>query len=137
MSRRPYSLDDDYLDRTQDRRPLFLEQFYGRTVEMWESGCWEWQDARQPQAGSDYGLIYLPPHLGHLSDHTRRGHDYAHRVSWRLAYPDRPISSGLWVLHRCDNPPCVRPDHLYLGTPSDNALDRQRKTPRLIAEKKA
>ena len=50
---------------------------------------------------------------------------YAHRVSWLLAFG--AIPKGLHVLHRCDNPACVRPDHLFLGTQRDNNDDRDRK----------
>lgn len=51
--------------------------------------------------------------------------DYTHRVSYILNVG--PVPDGLWVLHRCDNPPCVRPDHLFLGTHIDNMLDAQKK----------
>lgn len=44
-----------------------------------------------------------------------------HRVSWEMAFG--PIPDGLFVLHRCDTPLCVRPDHLFLGTQADNARD--------------
>jgi hypothetical protein len=38
-----------------------------------------------------------------------------------------PIPAGKCILHRCDNPACVRPDHLFLGTMQDNAIDRETK----------
>lgn len=45
----------------------------------------------------------------------------AHRVAWTIT--NGPIPEGMLVLHRCDFPPCVRPDHLFLGTQRDNAND--------------
>jgi hypothetical protein len=48
-----------------------------------------------------------------------------HRFAWELAYG--PIPDGLWVLHHCDNPPCVNIDHLYLGTVKDNTADMMRR----------
>lgn len=49
----------------------------------------------------------------------------AHRVAWRLV--NGPIPEGMWVLHHCDNPSCVNPKHLFLGTPKDNAQDMIKK----------
>jgi DNA-binding XRE family transcriptional regulator len=74
-------------------------------------GCWEWCGSRFREG---YGRIYVGG--------RRIG---AHRYIWEQEHG--PIPSGLSVLHRCDNPRCVRPDHLFLGTPLDNAQDMARK----------
>lgn len=78
------------------------ERFWKRVVKG--DGCWLWIGARTP---SGYGQI------------DKRG---AHRVSWELH--NGPIPEGLVVRHQCDVPPCVRPDHLLIGTQKDNMADK-------------
>lgn len=75
------------------------------------SGCWEWQGAK---ARSGYGQFHYWVNGGW------KGHR-AHRVMWEIT--NGPIPTGMVVCHKCDNPPCVRPDHLFLGTHRDNTLD--------------
>lgn len=83
--------------------------------------CWEWTGAK----GSSWS-------------HGQFRRDgklvYAHREAWRFWYG--PIPKGMQVLHRCDNPPCVRPDHLFLGTQRDNMLDCQAKGRLVIGSRK-
>lgn len=74
--------------------------------------CREWTGART-KAG--YGRIFI-----------RRGVEQrAHRAAWEAAHG--PIPAGKVVMHRCDNPPCVRIDHLELGTQRDNMDDMRSK----------
>lgn len=74
---------------------------------MANSLCIEWQ-GWHTKAG--YGQL------------TRDGKKiYAHRDAWEKA--NGPIPKGMHVLHRCDNPPCVNPEHLFLGTHTDNMHD--------------
>lgn len=55
------------------------------------------------------------------------GKEYrAHRAAWEIH--NGPIPPGLYVLHRCDNPACVRPSHLFVGSAQDNAADREAKS---------
>ena len=77
-------------------------------------GCWLWTGWRNQQG---YGQIGSGGR-----DSLGLG---VHRVSWEIHYG--PIPDGLFVLHHCDNPPCVRPDHLFLGTHSDNMQDMVKK----------
>lgn len=74
-------------------------------------GCWEWTAAR---SAAGYGWFK-----------GAAGPELAHRVAWRLERGE--IQAGLFVLHRCDNPRCVRPDHLFLGTNADNMADMVQK----------
>lgn len=74
--------------------------------------CWPWM------AGMDkdgYGKFSYP------------GNRYAraHRVSWSIA--NGPIEDGLYVCHTCDNPSCVNPSHLFIGTNTDNMRDKVKK----------
>ncbi len=71
------------------------------------AGCWEWTGAT---AYYGYGKVGL-------DGRTTR----VHRAVYEAIFG--PIPDGLFVLHRCDNPPCFRPDHLFLGTAGDNFHD--------------
>lgn len=86
-----------------------LETFYLR-IEKMPTGCWEWRGALDRKGYGNWTWR-------DVSSSPRR----AHRCAWELLRG--PIPGGLHVLHRCDNPPCCNPDHLFLGTISDNAKD--------------
>jgi len=72
------------------------------------SGCWEYQRCSKRDK---YGLIEIEGRLHR-----------AHRVSYSLF--NGKIPDGMMVLHRCDNPPCINPKHLFVGNNSDNMADK-------------
>lgn len=67
----------------------------------------------------------MPAGYGALWDRSINNNRTAHRLAWEFARG--PIPEGQWVLHRCDNPPCCNPSHLFLGTQTENDADRTTK----------
>lgn len=86
-----------------------LHYFWKRVSKT--DSCWLWTGAK---CGRGYG-------------HLRRNKldKMAHRESWEIH--NGSIPSGMWVLHTCDNPPCVNPTHLFLGSREENISDMYRK----------
>jgi len=89
-------------------------RFFDR-LEHGENGCWNWTGGT---ISDGYGSIRFVTDNGKIES-------YAHRVSWIIHRGKIP--DGLKVLHHCDNPRCCNPDHLWLGTDLDNALDKTEK----------
>lgn len=83
------------------------ERFNNAYMPVTESGCWIWMLSLNADG---YGSLCIDKMFKR-----------AHRLSWELHKGEIPI--GMSVLHKCDIPACVNPDHLFLGTQSDNMKD--------------
>lgn len=100
------------------------ERFWSKVDRSEPDGCWNWTANRN---NNGYGLF-------------RPGGVAPKALAHRLSYEERhgPIPKGGLILHSCDNPSCVNPDHLRVGSHTDNALDREargrRKSPDLAGE---
>lgn len=102
----------------QPDRPIRTNVTGGAEASFWAKvskteTCWLWTAGQMGNSG--YGTFSIRTPRGTKS--TR-----AHRYSYELA--NGAIPEGMHVLHRCDTPLCVRPEHLFLGTPLDNARDK-------------
>lgn len=87
-----------------------VDDFWGRCLKT--EHCWEWTGDRDADG---YGRFWF------------RGRAWrSHRLSWELSN-GKSITSETLVLHKCDNPPCIRPSHLFTGSVLDNTRDKMRK----------
>ena len=80
-------------------------------------------DVRNPNECAEFGGTRLPTGYGQLTDPRTGKPIFAHRLSWELIHGEIP--EGHVVRHLCDNPKCVRPAHLTIGTQQENMADRK------------
>jgi|JI10StandDraft_1071094.scaffolds.fasta_scaffold05142_31 hypothetical protein len=101
------------------RKAMPVEQRFMEKVKKTDSGCWEWQAFCLPRG---YGLFSIGG-----------SNSLAHRVSFQLFVGALDAASD--VMHSCDNPRCVNPNHLSLGSRTDNMQDARDKGRSAIGEK--
>jgi hypothetical protein len=88
-----------------------MKRFWDKVDVKGPDDCWEWQAFKNEQG---YGRFYFNGRL-----------HGAHRVAYQLTYRD--FDQSLDCCHKCDNPSCVNPEHLFLGTEKDNIDDMMKK----------
>lgn len=110
-------MEPDYTERKYGLPILPLEErLKSMATVNPKSGCWEWQGSKR----NGYGRTIV----GSRKDGTRKS-VAAHRIAYEVWKGEIP--EGYEVCHKCDNPSCINPDHLFVGTRQDNIDDRERK----------
>ena len=87
-------------------------RFWDKVEKRGASECWTWNGCTEKKG------------YGRFRENSRKL-EFAHRFSYRIMIG--PIPTNMCVCHHCDNPPCINPAHLFLGTKSDNNRDRDKK----------
>ena len=100
------------------RKPI-QDRFINFFIPEPMTGCWLWIGSCNPAGYGWFGI--------------ERKTFLAHRASWLIFRS--PIPPGMQVLHKCDNPPCVNPDHLFLGKDAENNQDKVNKGRQKIGTK--
>lgn len=101
--------------------PPLPDRFWSKVQVLGPHDCWEWTAAvRRKDEG--YGAFWMDGR-----------HQPASKVAWILTHGDLPV--GLQVLHRCDNPPCCNPAHLFIGTSQQNNADKVKKMRHVFGER--
>lgn len=98
------------IDLQNKIKPIF-DRYLSKVLKS--DGCWKWTGAKTPLG---YGVIRC--------QETKKN-VFAHRLSYK--HFNGEIPEGINVLHKCDNPECTNPEHLFLGTQKDNIMDMMKK----------
>jgi len=96
---------------TKRRRKPLAERYWPKVDRRGEDECWPWTGAK---LHNGYGIMQT-------WNGPNRGVLYAHRLAYEFAY--RPLASGMYAMHTCDNPWCCNPAHIREGSPYDNLDD--------------
>ena len=107
------------LNREYGKHERSANKFWNKVNKGADVECWEWIGTINPVTGYGRALNGYLLNCFELTMATG-----AHRLMWCI-WNGKKIPEKKWILHKCDNPSCVNPRHLYLGTPKDNVEDRQ------------
>lgn len=120
-----HKCSSDYYSGERHAKYKSIKDKIEGNIEISTNGCWNWVGTKRGQSS---GVYYGGTNIGRKSM-------LAHRASYEL-YIDK-IPEGMLVCHKCDNPRCVNPEHLFLGTHLDNGRDMSQKNRGTNGEKSA